>query len=78
MKKTALFLSVLLIAGCAQERYVLLPDDSGQSGSLLVKPRTKAPMTLDSPNALSTSGFWGIGKRRADADEVKEVWRGSM
>jgi len=78
MKKTALFLSVLLIAGCAQERYVLLPDDSGQSGSLLVKPRTKAPITLDSPNALSTSGFWGIGKRRADADEVKEVWRGSM
>lgn len=78
MKKLSLLLSVLLIAGCAQERYVVLPDESGQSGSLLVKPRAKAPVTLDSPNTLSTSGFWGIGKRRADADEVKEVWRGSM
>ena len=78
MKKFSLLLSVLLIVGCAQERYVVLPDESGQSGSLLVKPRAKAPVTLDSPNALSTSGFWGIGKRRADADEVKEVWRGSM
>ena len=78
MKNLSLILSLMLIAGCAQERYVLLPDESGQSGSLVVKPRQKAPITLDTTNALSTSGFWGIGKRRAEADEVKEVWRGSM
>jgi outer membrane protein OmpA-like peptidoglycan-associated protein len=78
MKNLSLILSLMLLAGCAQERYVLLPDESGQSGSLVVKPRQKAPITLDTPNALSTSGFWGIGKRRAEADEVKEVWRGSM
>lgn len=78
MKQISLLLGVLFIMGCAQEHYVLIPDEFGQSGSLLVKPRKKAPVTLDSPYALSTSGVWGIGKRSADAQEAKEIWRGPL
>lgn len=78
MKLLTLFLSTLFLVACAQERYVLLPDASGQSGSLLVKPKQRPPLTLDQTNALSTSGFWGIGQRRAEADEVKAIWGGSL
>ncbi|MBS1130151.1 MAG: OmpA/MotB [Proteobacteria bacterium] len=78
MKLLTLLLGTLFLAACAQERYVLLPDASGQSGRLLVKPRQSPPLTLDQPNALSTSGFWGIGQRRAEADEVKAIWGGSL
>lgn len=78
MKLLAMFLSTLFLAACAQERYVLLPDASGQSGSLLVKAKQKPPLTLDRPNALSTSGFWGIGERPAEADEIKSIWGSSL
>ena len=78
MKQLSLLLSALFIIGCAQERYVVIPDESGQSGSLLVKPRGKTPVELDSPYTLSTSGFWGIGKRSAEVEEVKEIWRGPL
>lgn len=78
MKQISLLLSALFVIGCAQERYVVIPDESGQSGSLLVKPRGKESVELDSPYALSTSGFWGIGKRSAEVQEVKEIWRGPL
>jgi outer membrane protein OmpA-like peptidoglycan-associated protein len=78
MKQILLLLSALFVIGCAQERYVVIPDESGQSGSLLVKPRGKESVELDSPYALSTSGFWGIGKRSAEVQEVKEIWRGPL
>lgn len=78
MKKRSLLLGVLLIAGCAQERYALLPDQSGQSGSLLVKPRGQEALTLDTPYALSTSGVWGIGQRSAEPGEVDAIWRGAI
>lgn len=78
MKQISLLLSALFVIGCAQERYVVIPDESGQSGSLLVKPRGKTPVELDRPYALSTSGFWGIGKRSAEVQEVKEIWRGPL
>ena len=78
MKQILLLLSALFVIGCAQERYVVIPDESGQSGSLLVKPRGKESVALDSPYALSTSGFWGIGKRSAEVQEVKEIWRGPL
>ncbi len=78
MKQVAMLLGVLLVAGCAQERYVLLPDESGQRGSLLVKAREKSPVTLDSPYSLATSGVWGIGKRTAEGQEVKDIWRDSL
>lgn len=78
MKQITLLLSMLLLAACAQERYVLLPDESGQSGSLRVKPKQKAALTLDTPNALLTSGFWGIGQRQPEANEIKEIWRSSI
>lgn len=78
MKLLTLLLGTLFLAACAQERYVLLPDASGQSGRLLVKPRQSPPLTLDQPHALSTSGFWGIGQRRAEADEVKTIWGASL
>ena len=78
MKQISLLLSALFVIGCAQERYVVIPDESGQSGSLLVKPRGKESVALDSPYALSTSGFWGIGKRSAEVQEVKEIWRGPL
>ena len=70
MKQISLLLSALFVIGCAQERYVVIPDESGQSGSLLVKPRGKESVALDRPYALSTSGFWGIGKRSAEVQEV--------
>ncbi|MBK8318506.1 MAG: OmpA family protein [Betaproteobacteria bacterium] len=38
----------------------------------------KESVALDSPYALSTSGFWGIGKRSAEVQEVKEIWRGPL
>lgn len=78
MKTTSLFLSILFIAGCAQERYVLIPDESGQSGSISIKPHGKASVTLDRPHQLSTSGAWGIGKRSAEPAEVKEIWGNSI
>ena len=78
MKQISLLLSALFVIGCAQERYVVIPDESGQSGSLLVKPRGKESVALDRPYALSTSGFWGIGKRSAEVQEVKEIWRGPL
>jgi len=78
VNKISLLLGVLFIMACTQERYVLLPDESGQSGSLLVEPRAKAPLTLDTPYAMSTSGVWGIGKRSAEPAEVDDVWRGAM
>ena len=78
MKQISLLLSALFVMGCAQERYVVIPDESGQSGSLLVKPQGKAPVRLDHPYTLSTSGFWGVGKRTADVQEIKEIWHGPL
>jgi len=78
MKQISLLLSALFVVGCAQERYVVIPDESGQWGSLLVNPRGKAPVKLDSPYTLVTSGFWGVGERSADVQEVKEIWRGPL
>ena len=66
MKQLSLLLSALFVIGCAQERYVVIPDESGQSGSLLVKPRGKTPVAVDRPCALSASGVWGSGKRGAE------------
>lgn len=66
MKQISLLLSALFVIGCAQERYVVIPDESGQSGSLLVKPgervsRTRSSLRLVNVRILGHREAFGRG-----------------
>jgi outer membrane protein OmpA-like peptidoglycan-associated protein len=78
MKQISLLLSALFVIGCAQERYVVIPDESGQSGSLLVKPRGKNAGRTRSSLRLVNVRILGHRKRSAEVQEVKEIWRGPL
>lgn len=80
MKFGMKFVSVLLVAGlvlvsgCAREKYVLLPDESGKTGSLVVTPKDGAPVVLDTPYAMAKQGMGGLSKSQADEKSVKDAY----
>ncbi len=57
---TSLSLTALLVSGCASQRetYTVLPDASGQAGSLVITPKTGAPLKLNGAyaNAIGKPG----------------------
>lgn len=75
MKHGILLVAALLAAGCAQERYVLLPWD-GDGGRVVVKPRSGAPQTLDKPYATLRSGAGGV--EQSSVEEVAGRFGGAL
>ncbi len=76
MKHGILVLTALLAAGCAQERYVLLPNDGGEGNSVVVTPRSGKSLTLDKPYATARSRSAGVEASSIEA--VAERFGGAL
>ena len=74
MKWSLAILTAVVLTGCARETYVLLPDESGKTGSLIVTPKDGASITLDSPYASAKAGMGGLSTRQLDEKSVKDAY----
>lgn len=77
MNRNSMVLIALLCA-CTQERYVLLPDETGRTGNLVVSPRGEQPITLNAPYAGVRTGALGVREEGLTPDRVREEFGRSL
>lgn len=66
-----LLATVVLAAGCASERVVLLPSSDGRPSGLIVR-NNGSEIILDKPYAATVRRAGSIGSYQSSAEEVKE------
>jgi len=64
-------LTLVLLAGCASERIVLLPSSDGKPSALVVRDRNGVELILDQPYAATARRLGANRVYQDDADEVR-------
>lgn len=77
-RNSMVLIALLSAASCTQERYVLLPDESGRTGNLVVSPRGEQPITLNAPYAGVRTGTLGVREESLTPDRVREEFGRSL
>lgn len=71
---TLLLASALLLTGCAREKYTLLPDANGQTGSLTVTPKDGKAVVIDKPYTVATVGSGSVSTTQGDEAAIKKAY----
>lgn len=71
---TLIMASALLLAGCAREKVVLLPDADGKTGSLTITPKEGKPVVLDKPYTVATVGSSAVSTAQSDEAAIKKAY----
>ncbi|AXQ30975.1 OmpA family protein [Solimonas sp. K1W22B-7] len=73
----ALLLLSLLLAGCASERVILLPDAQGKVGKILVS-RGSDQALLDSAYGTAEIGSLSLEAKPGEAEKLREQYRAQL
>lgn len=73
-----LLLGALVVGGCVHERYVLLPNEAGQVGSLAVNTAAGKTVTLDKPYEMASASAFAVDTKTSSAEEVQSMFGDSL